>query len=274
MGVELFVRDLGGAGLPPLVVLHGLYGSSRNWVTAGRGLSEQFHVLALDLRNHGQSPHRHGMRYDALVEDVLTTLDGAGIDAFTLMGHSLGGKVAMTLACRRPQRVDALWVLDIAPREYAPDTSLLDALLAVDLSAATRRADVEEQVAAAIPDRGLRLFLLTNLVRSPEGAAHEYVWQADLEALREAMPEIRANPLAASDRYAGPTTFLVGGRSGYVREADRDAILRHFPRARIVELGGVGHNVHAEDPERFLSAVLGPGAAADGGDRQPPQARG
>ena len=271
--VELHVRDLGGSGRPSLVVLHGLYGSSRNWVTAGRALSERYHVVALDLRNHGQSPQRAGMAYEELAGDVLATLDRAGIDDVAIMGHSLGGKVAMALACRHPERVRELFVLDIAPREYAPDTSLLDALLAVDLSAVTRRAEAEEQLVDAIPDRGLRLFLLTNLVRGsgsersdsserpdesdqPGESDQDYVWQSDLEALRAGMNEIRANPLSPADRFDGPTTFIVGSRSRYVTERDRGAILEHFPKAQIVELEGVGHDVHTEGGEAFLDAVL------------------
>ncbi|HVS64494.1 MAG TPA: alpha/beta fold hydrolase [Thermoanaerobaculia bacterium] len=261
--VELHVRDLGGGGRPPLVVLHGLYGSSRNWVTAGRALSEHFHVLALDLRNHGQSPHHSGMGYDDLVADVLATLDTQSVERAGVMGHSLGGKVAMALACRAaPERVRELYVLDIAPREYTADTGLLDALLAVDLSRVSRRAEAEEQLADAIPDRALRLFLLTNLVRGPDapdrpdGAGQDYVWQADLEALRSGMSEIRANPLEPGDRFEGPTRFIVGGGSRYVSAGDREVILRHFPKAEIIELEDVGHDVHIEGGDGFLSAVL------------------
>ncbi|HVS15517.1 MAG TPA: alpha/beta fold hydrolase [Thermoanaerobaculia bacterium] len=259
--VELFVRDLGGEGRSPLVILHGLYGSSRNWVTVGRALADRFHVLAADLRNHGQSPHRADMRYPALVADVLAALDRLGLERTELMGHSLGGKVAMALACRAGERVRRLYVLDIAPREYAPDAALLDALLAVDLTGVERRGEVDERLADAIPDRELRMFLLTNLVR----AGGRYTWQIDLRALRDAVPDIRANPLRADDRFAGPTLFLAGGRSGYVTADDRPAIERHFPRARLAWLEGVGHNVHTEGGDAFVRAVFAAAGAAAGG---------
>src|SRR5262245_22188729 len=118
--VELFCRDWGGEGRPPLVVLHGLLGSSRNWQTAGGDLAKAgaAHVMALDLRNHGKSPHADVMSYDAMVADVLTWMDARGLTRVSLMGHSMGGKVAMALACRHPERVERLIVVDIAPRDY------------------------------------------------------------------------------------------------------------------------------------------------------------
>jgi esterase len=259
--VELFVRDLGGEGQPPLVVLHGLYGSSRNWVTVGRALADHFHVLAVDLRNHGQSPHHPDMRYAALVSDVLATVDRLGLPRVHLMGHSLGGKVAMALACAAGERVRRLFVLDIAPRVYAADTSLLDALLAVDLGGVSRRGEVDEQLAGVIRDPGLRAFLLTNLVH----AGGRYDWQIDLRALRAGMPDIRDNPLREGDRFDGPSLFLAGGLSRYVTEKDRPAILRHFPRARIEWLAGAGHNVHTDGGDDFLRAVF---EAVEGSDAE------
>ena len=116
--VQLFHRDLGGSGKPPLVILHGMLGSSRNWQTAGRDLSEHFHVNALDLRNHGGSPHADEMDYSVMVADVLRWLDVQQIERVTLMGHSMGGKVGMLLACHHPQRVERLVVVDIAPKDY------------------------------------------------------------------------------------------------------------------------------------------------------------
>ena len=249
----LHAADLGGAGRPPLVVLHGLLGSSRNWTSTGKRLAEHHHVLALDLPNHGASPALEPADYPAMVAAVLDTLDAHGLERVTLMGHSLGGKVAMCLACWHPERVERLFVLDIAPRAYTPDYRSLDAMLGVDLSRVSQRKDAEDQMAEAIPSWSHRLFLLTNLDRTDEGA---YRWQVDLELLKRQLPLFTAPPLRPEDRYDGPTRLIVGGGSNYVREGDFEQMVRHFPRADLEVVPDAGHNVHVEGGERFVTAVL------------------
>lgn len=260
--MRLFYRDLGGpadGAAPLLVVLHGLYGSSRNWVGVGRGLARGFRVLALDLRNHGQSAHGAGMCYATLANDVAETLEALCSERrgercpLHLMGHSLGGKTAMRLACSAPELVEHLWILDIAPREYHPDRAPLEAMLALDLSSARWRADAEAQMAESIDDPALRQFLLTNLVRKEEG----YAWQLGLQEIAAAFEQLGANPLRAEERFTGPTDCIASATSGYVTAPDGVAIRRHFPAARIHVLEGVGHNVHVEGGERFLELVLG-----------------
>ena len=146
-------RDLGGAGKPPLVILHGLLGSSRNWQTAGRDLSDQFHVCALDLRNHGDSFHAHEVTYEIMAADVLAWLDAQGIERTHLLGHSLGGKVAMLLACRHAGRVERLVVVDIAPKAYPHSHAReFDAMRELDLVALQSRAEAEQQLAVRVPD--------------------------------------------------------------------------------------------------------------------------
>ena len=156
--MHLFHRDLGGAGRPPLVILHGFLGSSRNWQTAGADLASRFHVCALDLRNHGASPHADAMSYAAMAADVAAWLDARAAGPVTLVGHSMGGKVAMLLACRGPERVGRLVVVDIAPRDYsaARHQAEFAAMNGLDLASLRSRADAERDLEAAVPDWAMR----------------------------------------------------------------------------------------------------------------------
>ena len=173
----LFHRDLGGAGKPPLVILHGMLGSSRNWQTAGRDLAERFHVLALDLRNHGASPQADDMSYSAMIDDVRAWLDAQGFTKVTLLGHSMGGKVAMLLACRHPERVERLIVVDIAPKDYrwVAHRAEFAAMNELDLAHLKSRAEAELKFEARVDDWAMRKFLTTNLERDAEG---RWCWSA------------------------------------------------------------------------------------------------
>lgn len=252
--ISLFHRDLGGAGRPPLVLLHGLLGSSRNWQTTGRDLAASFHVLALDLRNHGSSPHAPEMNYAAMVDDVLGWLDTNNLPRVTLLGHSMGGKVAMQLACRHPERVERLIVVDIAPKNYAwPEhRQEFAAMNELNLAALTTRTEAEQLWAGRVPNLGMRKFLATNLERTAEGA---WRWMIDLPAITAALPALELDSLGAADRFAGPTLFIVGARSRYVAAADHTAIRMHFPAARIEVIPEAGHNPHMETREAFVGLV-------------------
>lgn len=252
--LKLFHRDLGGAGKPPLVILHGMLGSSRNWLTAGVALAEHFHVCALDLRNHGRSPHGDTMEYDALVGDVLAWLDAQGLGAVTLMGHSLGGKVAMRLACREPARVARLIVVDIAPRDYPEKLERAEfaAMNALDLGTVKTRADIEQAFAAYVPELMMRKFLVTNLEQDGNGVWH---WLINLPGLTQAVPGLIKNSLTPEDRYVGSTQFVLGGRSDFVRPEDRAVIQHHFPAAQIATILTSGHNPHMETRAEFVRLV-------------------
>jgi pimeloyl-ACP methyl ester carboxylesterase len=262
------VEGFGDGTKAPIVVLHGLYGSARNWSTAGRKIAAKTgrRAVGVDLRNHGSSPHAETMTYAELAADVVEWLDAHAIERAVLIGHSLGGKTALAVACRHARRVEALLVVDIAPRRNRPDPSLLEALLAVDLESATGRPEIELSLREAIPDEATRLFLLTNLVRdnlAPDNltatnlvaGSERFRWQANLTALQRSLDDLGASPLEPGERYDGPTTFLVGGRSGYVRAADEPVILEHFPHAKIVVFENSGHNVHVEGGDAFVEAV-------------------
>lgn len=251
----LFHRDLGGPGKPPLVILHGFLGSSRNWQTAGRDLAEKFHVFALDLRNHGSSPHADEMTYLAMVADVLAWLDGRGLTRVTLMGHSMGGKAAMLLACRHPPRVERLVVVDIAPKDYHwPERRTeFAALNNLDLAHLSSRAEAERLLEPRVPDWAMRKFHLTNLERLPEGG---WRWQVNLPVLIATLDALEENPLSPDDRFAGPALFVTGEKSHYVKAEDTGTILHHFPAAKIEAITGSGHNPHMETREAFVRAVL------------------
>jgi esterase len=252
--VALRHRDLGGAGEPPYVLLHGLLGSSRNWQTAGKDLSAGRRVYALDLRNHGLSPHAAQMPYESMMADVLAWLDTNGVEKAELVGHSMGGKVAMLLACRHPERVSRLVVVDIAPKAYSwPERRQeFAAMNELDLASLRSRADAEARLEARVPGWAERKFLTTNLERREGGG---WAWQIDLPAITAALGELERNPLAQGDHFAGPALFITGAKSGYVKPGDSDVVLGHFPSARFEVIAGSGHNPHIEARDAFVRAV-------------------
>jgi pimeloyl-ACP methyl ester carboxylesterase len=253
--VQLFHVDLGGAGKTPMLVLHGLLGSSRNWQTTGRDLAAHFHVIALDARNHGRSPHADGMSYELMVDDVLAWMDAQAMTRATIVGHSMGGKIAMLLACRHPGRVERLVVVDVAPRDYSWQGHRAEFMAMHELNLANlqSRQEAELRFEARVPDLGMRKFLATNLARDDAGG---WTWAINLPVLTEALPRLEKDALASDDRYDGPTQFILGGRSRYVQESDHDVIRRHFPHATLTTIPESGHNPHMDAREAFVSAVL------------------
>jgi esterase len=239
-----------------LVILHGMLGSSRNWQTVGRDLAAKFHVFALDLRNHGGSPHAEEMTYAAMMEDVMGWLDAHELKRVTLLGHSMGGKVAMLLASRHPERVERLIVVDIAPKDYfwVAHRAEFAAMNELDLAHLQSRAEAELRFEARVSDWAMRKFLATNLERAAEG--NGWRWVVNLPALTAALPLLEKNPLEPGDRFMGPALFLTGGKSNYVQPADRSAVGQHFPAVQWAVLPESGHNPHIEARESFVASVL------------------
>jgi len=255
MTVTLSYKSQGSASGSTLVILHGLLGSSSNWRSIARRLSAQHRVFALDLPNHGDSPHVPRMSYPAMAADVRAFLDTHAIDAATIIGHSMGGKVAMRLALDAPQRVHRLVVVDIAPTPSHHDhLPWLRAMADLDLSRVSRRADAEHMLADAVPDPGMRGFLLQNLTSTPGG----FAWRVNLEAIEASLPALLDFPVdPQAQPFRGESLFVRGARSDYVLPEDEPVILELFPGAQIVTVEGAGHWVHAEQPERFLTAIHG-----------------
>jgi len=251
--LQLFARCEGSG--PPLVILHGLFGSSRNWASQSRRLAARWQVAALDLRNHGESPWSAEMSYTAMAGDVVSYLDAAGLAEAVVLGHSMGGKAAMAAALSTPARLRALVVVDMAPVRYASGLEqYVEAMRAVDLRGATRRAEVDRALSEAVPDRDLRGFLLQNLVSEDR----QFRWRLNLEALGRNMSEIMDFPEdLLARRYDGPACFIYGAASPYVGIERQAAIRRLFPAADFVPIAGAGHWVHAEAPEAFMTALEG-----------------
>lgn len=253
MAVELAFGSFGNPDHPKLLILHGLLGSSRNWLTVGKELAKEYSVFALDLRNHGQSPHRDTISFKEMVDDLSYWLMHKQIEDFYLLGHSLGGKVAMAYACKYPTRVKGLIIEDIAPKKYGMRYKTeFDAMNALDLSAIEKRSDADDQLAKNIEDPVWRQFLLTNLVRNPKG----FEWQIDLKALTNCLPDLMEDSLQETDIYEGKTLFLRGGKSDFIEDADEAKIKKHFPKATFETIAGAGHNVHVEGKDALVAAVL------------------
>lgn len=239
-----------GAGRP-LVILHGLFGAARNWATIGRRLGEQRHVVALDQRNHGGSPWVEDMTYPTLAGDVRDVIAPLGRSA--VLGHSMGGKAAMTLALLYPGLVERLVVVDIAPVAYGGrhHGGYIRAMQEADLSAVRRRSEVEEMLRDSIEDPAIRAFLMQNLAPAEDGGMR---WRLNLDVLAGAIPDIMGWPgeALAGRRYEGPVLVLIGGRSDYVQPEHHARIRNYFPQARTESLPECGHWPHAEQPESFL----------------------
>lgn len=257
MTLELAATEYGATGYddrPPLLVLHGLFGSGRNWATVAKRLAASHRVLTLDLRNHGHSPWADAMDYGAMAADVRGFIAARDLGRVALVGHSMGGKVAMTLALQDAAPVERLVVVDIAPVPNPPRLhAYVKAMQALDVGRIGRRAEADAALAAVVTDPADRAFLLQNLVIEPGHVQ----WRLNLDAIERDMPAILGFPELAPGRvYDGPTLFVAGARSDYVRPEHEPAIRRLFPRAQIAHIAGAGHWVHAEQPEAFLGTLM------------------
>jgi pimeloyl-ACP methyl ester carboxylesterase len=243
---------LSGAG-ETLVILHGLFGSRRNWSGLARQLSDQFRVMNTDLRNHGHSPHGNLMSLADMAGDVCALIEHQDPPLAAVMGHSLGGRVAMHLALSRPELVHALIVVDVAPISYPEmQAPIAAALAALPLAQLQNRQDADQRLSASIADPRVRAFLLQNLVF----ANGVWRWRFNLEAIGAALADLRhfTDPSPASP-YAGPSLFLRGATSNYVLPEHAEAIRARFPKAIIETIASAGHWPHADQPEAFLGAV-------------------
>jgi len=255
MTVPLAVTEYGdGApGLSPVAILHGLFGSGRNWASIAQVLGANRRVLALDLRNHGASPWAATMSYGEMAEDVRALMHARGFRRYALIGHSMGGKAAMIAALRYGQEIERLIVIDIAPVAYRPHhLALVQAMRGLDLVGITRRSEADARLRAAVPDPGERGFLLQNLVFE-DGRAR---WRINLDVIERSMAELVGFPAFPEGTvYQRPALFMAGARSDYIRREHEPAIRRLFPKAEIARIPQAGHWLHSEQPQAFLARV-------------------
>lgn len=235
----------------PVILIHGLFGDLDNLKSISRSLTDSYTVVNLDVRNHGQSPHCDAMSYAAMAEDVIAIADEQGFAKFHLLGHSMGGKIAMEIALRYPSRVRSLIVADIAPVVYdARNSSILDALCSIDVDSLNSRQEADEQLAKSIETKGVRQFLLKNLRKNND----KWFWRFNLSGLQSNYTTLSGEP-TGEGQYIGPVLFIRGEKSDYVTSEHTDAIAQRFPAARPETIDGTGHWLHAEKPKEFNQLV-------------------
>lgn len=247
--MELYSREFGQGN--PVLILHGLFGFSDNWQTIAKSLADQFLVVTPDLRNHGRSPHTSAHSYPEMAEDIRLFMENHWMFTAAVIGHSMGGKVAMQLALTHPEMVERLVVVDMGPGKAEDNHSaIFRALLDIDLSKMASRNDIEAYLSDRISDTGTRQFLLKNISRETDGG---FRWKMNLPALWQHYPDILA--AVGGGTYDKPALFIRGSRSDYIKDADIPLIHTLFPKAEIKTIEGAGHWVHADRPNELLQVL-------------------
>ncbi|MBN8576069.1 MAG: alpha/beta fold hydrolase [Cyclobacteriaceae bacterium] len=240
-----------GAG-QPLIILHGLLGSSDNWFSLAKVFAQSFEVFLVDQRNHGQSPHSAEFNYGLMTEDLREFIEEHHLQAPLIIGHSMGGKTAMNFAVKYPDRVSRLVVVDIVPKAYpVHHDHILDGLHAIDLATLSSRSQADALLSNHVSEPDVRQFLLKNLYRTTEG---RFAWRVNLAAIDAHIEEIGAG-MVFKGTYSGPALFVKGARSNYYAPGDEQLINAIFTNAQLVTLN-TGHWVQAENPEAFSQTVL------------------
>jgi len=237
----------------PVIVLHGLLGSLDNWRLFSRRLARDFKVFSLDLRNHGQSPHSEIMNYRIMAQDLREFTEDRGLASAIVLGHSMGGKVAMQFAGDNPHVVDKLIVVDIAPKAYPPThRCLLAALWALDLTGLKSFTAVDSAIAPLIADPAVRRFVLKSLIRDPHAG---FRWKIGLDAILQNYDEL-TRPVVLEQPFRNPVCFIRGARSNHIEDNDLSLIRKMFSQVELIDIPDAGHWVHAEAPEEFFLAVV------------------
>ncbi len=255
MSVELH-HQISGRG-EPLILLHGLFGSLDNLGVVARGLQDNWQIHSLDQRNHGRSPHTDTMTYPEMADDVLAYMDAQGLEKATILGHSMGGKVAMQLALQAPDRISAIIVADISPVTYRPrHDAVLEGLKAVDTAALESRQDADHTLSEYVEEAGVRQFLLKNLMSIPadekDDSGARYRWRLNLPVIDASYADLSAAP-DGEGPYEGPVLFIKGADSPYIQTKHRDTITQLFPHVELQSIEGAGHLLHFEKPDDFVA---------------------
>ena len=252
--MKLFSKKYGDKG-QDLIVIHGLFGMSDNWNTLGKKFAKYCKVHLIDLRNHGRSPHSDDFNYEVMCGDVLEYMMDNNIINPIILGHSLGGKVAIKFAFSYPDKIEKLIVADMAPRRYDTDfhQNLLSTLYRLPLDNFEKREEIDRVLSETYKDKGMRLFLLKNLYRTEN---KEFAWRFNIEVLLEKVSNIQEGDFVKA-LCKIPTHFIRGGNSNYITTQDELIINKHFSDFSIATIDGAGHWLHAENPERFYDEVMG-----------------
>jgi esterase len=261
--MELSYRKL-GAG-KPVIILHGLYGSSDNWYTIGRALADQHEVFIPDQRNHGNSLHSADHDYNIMADDLNDFFIQHNLQKAVILGHSMGGKTALAFGLKYPEKVEKMIVVDISPFGYdetsAPEVvsheQIMRSLMMLQPETLKGRKDADDRLQGHIRQEPVRQFLLKNLKRNHEGI---FYWTMNLPVLQQHLPDIYASIMppditGPADIPAFPLMFIKGENSGYLRKEEFDSIKHFFPHAELAEIAGAGHWVHAERPVEFLETI-------------------
>jgi esterase len=247
--MKLYYQTIGTG--QPLIILHGLFGSSDNWRAIAKQLATHAQVITVDLRNHGRSPHSPEQTYALMVEDLVELFDRLKLGKADIIGHSMGGKLAMAFSLHYPQRLRKLVVVDIAPRQYDDEHStIFRALLALDLSLYASRNEVDDALKIVMPNKAVRQFLLMNLASNGE----QLCWRINLQGLYDNYSQLLA-AVCEDETIMIPSCFIRGGQSDYVGYKDVDLIRTCFSYAEVESIKQAGHWVHADAPQQFLTKI-------------------
>jgi len=256
--MQLYSRILGEG--PPVLILHGLFGMSDNWLTIARALvANGFCAHVLDLRNHGQSPKSVTHRYTDMSDDLEEYLDHNSLDVVHIIGHSMGGKLAMIFSLLYPERLDKLVVVDIAPSAYddtAYHSEIVDALVDIDLTAHRKRGTIRKELTGRFKDRRLAMFLTKNIVWDSQ--KKRYIWKLNLPVLKKYLHHLQRglDELAIHSPCPVPTCFIKGNDSDYYGPENEEDRLFFFPASEVIGVAQAGHWVHSDQPRRFQEIVL------------------
>ncbi len=246
--MKLYYRETGKDF--PFIILHGLFGMSDNWMSFARKLGEEYRVIMPDLRNHGNSPQSNDWNYEAMADDLHELVESLDLDKFNLMGHSMGGKVAMNYAQKHPDHLNKLIVVDIAPRYYpVHHQKIIDALKSVNLSTIKTRSDAEDQLEKYIDEWGVRQFLLKNLGRNSDG----YYWKFNLDVISDKIENV--GEALSEKKVSIPALFVGGSKSDYIGDSDKEEIKKIFADPVIVHIKDAGHWVHADKPDELMDTI-------------------
>ncbi len=257
--MQLFFRKSGEG--QPLIILHGLYGASDNWISIIRSLSDHFTVYAIDQRNHGQSPHMPSHTYEDMVEDLHEFIQQQNIQDPIILGHSMGGKTAMRFAIKYPEIVKKLVVVDIAPKNYSSYQNygevtsdheyILTSLKKIPLDEMKNRTEINKELEKYFKDERLSMFLMKN-IKSSKG---HFSWKMNIDVLQKDLEQVMDGFDNVNTNNPQHALFIKGGNSPYINEDDTMLIRKYFPSAELITIDGAGHWLHAEKPEQLLKTL-------------------